>query len=119
MYTGMLAEERDKRGQYVVQLLNEMSSTHPHKNVLIINQSCRHRRDFSGTTTERSASFDAGEALGYGAGRDERLVTHFKCYAFDDGEFTLEDDGGYCNWAFNGNFQRGGRDNKHVVFKRR
>lgn len=77
MYTGMLAEERDKRGQYVVQLLNEMSSTHPHKNVLIINQSCRHRKDFNGTTTERSASFDAGEALGYGAGRDERLVTHF------------------------------------------
>ena len=118
MYTAMLAEERDKRGQYVIQLLNEMSNTHPQKNVLIVAQSSPHRMDFNGVTITRSASFDAGEALGHGAGHDERLVTHFKCYAFDDGEFTLEGDGGYCNWAFKGNFERGGRDNKHVLFRR-
>lgn len=40
----------------------------------------------------------------------------FGIWAFRDGEFTLNGDGGYINWAFRGNFERVGHQGHHVIF---
>jgi hypothetical protein len=42
--------------------------------------------------------------------------TIFGMWAFKDGEFTHDGDGGWINWAMKGWYDRDGDGGKHVVF---
>ncbi|GAB4084454.1 hypothetical protein GCM10028784_10840 [Myceligenerans cantabricum] len=42
----------------------------------------------------------------------------FDVYVFEDGTFSNDGDGGYVNWAWYGQFERGGEDDKEVTFDR-
>ena len=43
--------------------------------------------------------------------------TQFGLWTFTSGKFISKGDGGYINWAFDGNYQRTGKDGKTVVFR--
>lgn len=42
----------------------------------------------------------------------------FGVWIFQEGTFINKGDGGFINWAFQGNFKRTGNDNKTVIFPR-
>lgn len=52
----------------------------------------------------------------YASGQSQGAL--FGVWAFTDGEFTHDGDGGWINWAMAGHFKRDGDQGRHVVFYR-
>ncbi|KAK7039172.1 hypothetical protein VNI00_010076 [Paramarasmius palmivorus] len=103
--TGLAADDDENRGRFTQETVARSLAEHPDYNVVIVHP--KHTANWEGEQgvdwAHRHQEFDVklGGTIGY------------EIYVAKAGEFVLEGDGGFINWAFGGNFVR---DDKHLTF---
>lgn len=94
-------QDHDKMSAFTQSTAAQMSKNWPNKNVMVVHGS--HDQNFVDEVhSHHELDIIVGGTIGY------------EIYVFTSGDFTLHSDGGYINWCFMGNFQRG--DGGYVKF---
>ncbi|KAF4604958.1 hypothetical protein EYR40_003741 [Pleurotus pulmonarius] len=105
---GGIQQDDRRREEYTQGLVREMRAQFPEFNWVI----CHPEHDYK---------FDGERGVDWGHKHEEfDLViggtVGYEIYNFRSGEFTRHGDGGFINWAFNGNVLTRDQDGAHVVF---
>ena len=96
------SNDQNFRNGWTQSQLGPLATANPNKNIMIVFPP--HDQNFTRSQySQLLCKTPSGQTLSY------------DCYVFDAGDFTLKGDGGFLNWAFQGNFTRNG--NK-VTFKK-
>lgn len=94
-------DDKEKRNLWTPRYVAEIFNTQPGYNVLLIYT--KHRVDLRDVIYQGQVPFRLSTGF----------TINYMLYIFDSGTVDLEGDGGYLNWAFQGNFKRSGG---HVEF---
>ncbi|KAJ8702334.1 hypothetical protein PTI98_001057 [Pleurotus ostreatus] len=97
-----------KRETFTKEVVSEMRARFPQFNWIIVH--VKHTTKFDGTRgvdwghKHHELDIQIGGTIGY------------EIYNFKSGEFTRHGDGGFINWAFQGNLKSRSSDGRHLVF---
>lgn len=92
----------DNRDAFVKSISEEFWQAYGQQyNVMVFNLNHGYSTNFTGQKMYETVEYDG---IPYGV------------WVFEEGEFINKGDGGYINWAFKGNWDRTGEDDKTVIF---
>ncbi|KAF7436587.1 hypothetical protein PC9H_003420 [Pleurotus ostreatus] len=100
--------DNQKREAFTKEVVSEMRARFPQFNWIIVH--VKHTTKFDGTRgvdwghKHHELDIQIGGTIGY------------EIYNFKSGEFTRHGDGGFINWAFQGNLKSRSSDGRHLVF---
>lgn len=96
--SGIQGNNADKefRNGWTQQQLTTVSGQNAGKNIMIVLP--KHTETFQGSKQQQLLCQTP----------NDKQTLSYDCYIFDSGDFELQGDGGYLNWAFTGNFKRNG-----------
>jgi len=106
------AEHKDalKRGAFTQDVVGQTLQKHPGWNCIVVHT--KHTKNFKGAEgkdwahshQELKVKFPVGSTIG------------FEIYTFREGDFVLQGDGGFQNWAYGGNVIKGTAKEKKLTF---
>ncbi|KAK5122221.1 hypothetical protein LTR85_004131 [Meristemomyces frigidus] len=88
--------DKEFRNGWTQQQLSVVSGQNSGKNIMIVYP--KHTANFQGSQQQQLQCQTP----------NNKQTISYDCYVFDSGNFELQGDGGYLNWAFTGNFKRDG-----------
>jgi hypothetical protein len=89
-------EDKEKRNRWTPKFVESIAKSNPGYNVLLIHT--KHVANLTGVQYQGPSPFKISA--------EEEI--EYTLYVFDAGTVELQGDGGFLNWAFEGNFTRNG-----------
>jgi len=103
-----IAADKKARSTFTQDLVNQMNSKNPKLNYVVCH-------------TKHKAAFDGQQGKDWGHSHQEFDIKvggtiGYEIYWAKSGKFTRQGDGGYLNWAYQGNVKSKSKDGKELVF---
>ena len=103
-----IRQDKENRNQFTKQLVTKLHAANPRRNYVVVH--VKHKFQFAGVEgndwKRETLKFDPK------LGKDIK----YTLYTFKAGEFWLQGDGGYLNWAFFGTVTKKENPGPHLVF---